>query len=214
MNGGSDFLKQTQKSQISKEHIIKTAIEEFGKYGFASASVNRICKNGGISKGRLYHHFNGKSEIYLDAITYCYEMFSEHMRQFQVDTAITLEENLLACYKLFSKFWALHPEMLNLFVESRTFPPIELREEIMQTRAQFFHQAVKEKLRDIVLFHFPNDERRQQTLVSLCFTAIDYITSSVASPAIRPQENLEGYIDAQNDLFQSAIHVLLYGCLS
>ena len=84
----------------------------------------------------------------------------------------------------------------------------------MQTRAQFFHQAVKEKLRDIVLFHFPNDERRQQMLVSLCFTAIDYITSSVASPAIRPQENLEGYIDAQNDLFQSAIHVLLYGCLN
>lgn len=206
-------MKQKQKSQISKEHIMKTAIEEFGKYGFACASVNRICENGDISKGKLYHHFKGKSEIYLDAITYCYEIFAQHMRQFQVNTQDTLEENLLACYKLFSKFWYLHPEMLNLFVESRTFPPAELREEIMQTRAHFFNQAVKEKLREIVLFHFPKDERRQQTLVNLCFTVIDYITSSIASPAIRPQENLEGYIDAQNDLFQSAIHIFLYGCL-
>lgn len=206
-------MKQTQKSQISKEHIIKTAISEFGKYGFASASVNRICEDGNISKGKLYHHFHGKSEIYLDTITYCYEVFALHMRQFQVDKTVTLEENLLACYKLFRKFWYLHPEMLNLFVESRTFPPAELREEIMQTRAQFFNQAVKEKLREIVLFHFPNNTQQQQTLVGLCFTVIDYITSSIASPAIRPQENLEGYIDAQNDLFQSAIHIFLYGCL-
>lgn len=210
---GSDFLKQIQKSQISKEHIIQTAITEFGKYGFASASVNRICENGGISKGKLYHHFNGKSEIYLDAITYCYEMFALHMRQFHVDTAVSLEKNLLACYQLFSKFWYLHPEMLNLFVESRTFPPSELREEIMDTRSHFFNQAVKEKLREIVLFHFPNNEKQQKILVGLCFTAIDYITSSVASPAIHPQENLEGYIHAQNDLFQNAIHIFLYGCL-
>ena len=145
--------------------------------------------------------------------SYCYEMFAVHMRQFHVDTAVSLEKNLLACYQLFSKFWYLHPEMLNLFVESRTFPPSELREEIMETRSRFFNQAVKEKLREIVLFHFPNNETQQKILVGLCFTAIDYITSSVASPAIHPQENLEGYIHAQNDLFQNAIHIFLYGCL-
>ena len=104
--------------------------------------------------------------------------------------------------------------MLNLFVESRTLPPPELREEVMRVRTQFFNDAVKEKLREIVLFHFPKDEAKQQVLVALFFTAIDYITTSIGTPEIHPQSDLTGYIDAQNELFQTAIHIFLYGCLN
>ncbi|MGN0570829.1 MAG: TetR/AcrR family transcriptional regulator [Candidatus Fimenecus sp.] len=207
-------MKQEQKTQISKEQIVKTAISEFSAYGYAAASINRICQNGGISKGRLYHHFDGKAEIYLKTVDYCYQAFAEHMQQFQIDRTADFEQNLVSLYQLFRRFWEENPEMLNLFIESRTLPPPELREELMQVRAQFFNESVKEKLREIVLFHFPDDEHQQRVLVALFFTAIDYITTSIGTPEISPQTNLTGFIDAQNELFRTAIHIFLYGCLS
>ncbi len=207
-------MKQAQKTQISKEKIITTAIAEFGTYGYAAASINRICQDGGISKGKLYHHFDGKAEIYMKAVAYCYQAFAAHMHGFTIDKSADFEQNLLSLYQLFRRFWEQNPEMLNLFVESRTLPPPELREELMRVRTQFFNDAVKEKLREIVLFHFPKDEAKQQVLVALFFTAIDYITTSIGTPEIHPQADLTGYIDAQNELFQTAIHIFLYGCLN
>lgn len=207
-------MKQEQKTQISKEHVIKTAISEFGTYGYAAASINRICQNGGISKGKLYHHFQGKAEIYYKTIVYCYGAFSAHMQQFHIDETADFESNLLKLYDLFRRFWEQNPELLNLFVESRTFPPQELAEEIMRVRTQFFNEAVKEQLRTIVLFHFPNDERQQRVLVGLFYTAIDYITTNIGTPEVHPQQSLTGYIDAQNELFRTAIHIFLYGCMN
>ncbi|MGN0519532.1 MAG: TetR/AcrR family transcriptional regulator [Candidatus Fimenecus sp.] len=207
-------MKQEQKTQISKEQIIKTAISEFSAYGYSAASINRICQNGGISKGRLYHHYDGKAEIYFKAVAYCYQEFAKHMRQFEIDHEADFEQNLVSLYQLFRRFWEENPEMLNLFIESRTLPPPELREELMQVRAQFFNESVKEKLREIVLFHFPQDEQQQRVLVALFFTAIDYITTSIGTPEISPQTNLTGFIDAQNELFRTAIHIFLYGCLN
>lgn len=136
------------------------------------------------------------------------------MQQFKIDCNADFEKNLLSLYRLFRQFWVEKPEMLNLFVESRTLPPPELRSELMQVRATFFNETVKEKLREIVLFHFPEDAHRQQVLVVLFFTAIDYITTSIGMPEIRPQNNLTGYIDAQNEVVQAAIHIFLYGCLN
>lgn len=206
-------MKQARKTQISKEHIIQSAIPEFSAHGYAAASINRICDNGEISKGKLYHHFNGKSEIYLKTVEYCYQAFQEHMQQYALDRNADLEQNLLSLYKLFCAFWQQNPEMLNLFVESRTLPPNDLREELMQARTQFFNDAVKENLRKIVLFHFPNDIRRQRIVGGLFFTAIDYITTSSGIPTIDPQTDLSGYIESQNELFRTAIHIFLYGCL-
>lgn len=207
-------MKQEKKTQISKEQIIRTAITEFSTYGYAAASINRICQNGGISKGRLYHHYNGKAEIYFKAVAYCYETFAAHMRQFEIDKQTDFENNLCALYKLFREFWEKNPEMLNLFVESRTLPPPELREELMRVRTQFFNKAVKEKLREIVLFHFPNNEQQQRVLVGLFYTAIDYISTNIGTPDIPPQTDFTGFVDAQNELFRTAIHIFLYGCLS
>ncbi|GAA0736271.1 TetR/AcrR family transcriptional regulator [Clostridium oceanicum] len=47
-----------------RDKIINSALEEFGEYGFEKASINSIVKNASISKGFLYHHLNGKEELY------------------------------------------------------------------------------------------------------------------------------------------------------
>ena len=50
-------MKREEKSENSKERIIKAALEEFGQNGYVAASTNNMCKNHDISKGLLFHHY-------------------------------------------------------------------------------------------------------------------------------------------------------------
>ena len=38
-------MKREEKSENSKERIIKAALEEFGQNGYVAASTNNMCKN-------------------------------------------------------------------------------------------------------------------------------------------------------------------------
>lgn len=57
-------MKQTEKTQRTVAKILQAALREFGTYGYAGGTVNRICESG-INKGLLYHNFEGKDDLYL-----------------------------------------------------------------------------------------------------------------------------------------------------
>lgn len=48
-----------------KEKIIECSKEEFSKYNFYDASINRIIKNAGISRGSFYQYFENKEDLYI-----------------------------------------------------------------------------------------------------------------------------------------------------
>lgn len=44
--------------------ILSAALEEFATHGFHNASLNRIIKAAGVSKGSLYYYFDSKEDLY------------------------------------------------------------------------------------------------------------------------------------------------------
>ncbi len=44
--------------------ILNAAFEEFAKFGLDKASLNKILKSAGISKGVFYHYFSDKEELF------------------------------------------------------------------------------------------------------------------------------------------------------
>lgn len=48
-----------------KQELIDAALDEFVEHDFESASLNRIIKNAGISKGTFYYHFRNKEDLFL-----------------------------------------------------------------------------------------------------------------------------------------------------
>lgn len=48
-----------------RKNIEKTAIIEFGKYGFDNASITRIVDKCSIAKGSFYQYFEDKKDLYL-----------------------------------------------------------------------------------------------------------------------------------------------------
>lgn len=51
-------------SKEKQEKIISAATKEFSKYPFKSASINRIIKKCGISRGSFYQYFEDKFDLY------------------------------------------------------------------------------------------------------------------------------------------------------
>lgn len=67
------------KAEISKDKIIKVALEEFVQCGYKGASTNIICKNAKISKGLLYHYYPSKENLYLSVLEYAINDYKKHI---------------------------------------------------------------------------------------------------------------------------------------
>lgn len=77
-----------EKLDKNKQHrIIKAAMEEFAKRGYDDASTNEIVKQAGIGKGRLFHYFNTKEDLFKYLCTYVNNLIRE-----EFITKIDIEE--------------------------------------------------------------------------------------------------------------------------
>ena len=54
-----------EKSFERKNELIEAALTEFSSHTYESASLNKIIKKTGISKGTFYYHFEDKKALYL-----------------------------------------------------------------------------------------------------------------------------------------------------
>lgn len=54
-----------RKPAESREQILRAATQEFVRYGFAGARINRIVKKAGSNPRMIYHYFGSKSQLYV-----------------------------------------------------------------------------------------------------------------------------------------------------
>ena len=69
-------MKKAEKTERTKERILQAAMEEFGRKGYAAATIGAICSEHGIAKGLLYHNFVGKDDLYLACVSRCIVIWS------------------------------------------------------------------------------------------------------------------------------------------
>ena len=69
--------KLTKRQIDSRHQIIQAAAVCFMKYGLEKATVDHMARELGSTKGRVYHHFSSKDEIffavYRQAMQYCFD---------------------------------------------------------------------------------------------------------------------------------------------
>ena len=62
--------KQTVSGQTeavgSRTEILRTAAEVFTEYGYAATSIDLIAERLGSTKGRVYHHFESKPDLFFE----------------------------------------------------------------------------------------------------------------------------------------------------
>jgi AcrR family transcriptional regulator len=61
--------KHEQRSEETRNRILKAAEGCFAQSGYDGTTVSQICEAAGVSKGALYHHFDSKQAIFLELLS-------------------------------------------------------------------------------------------------------------------------------------------------
>jgi len=58
-------------------HILDVAQEEFARYGYEKASLNRIIAEAGLSKGAIYYYFDNKADLFITVVSRMMDRFPQ-----------------------------------------------------------------------------------------------------------------------------------------
>ena len=106
------------KGEKSIEFIIQCAIDEVAENG-NKATLNSICSKHNISKGRMYHFFSSKEDLYFCCCKYSLDKITEKINHFKIDEDATLEKNLHNYYLEIINHWLRHPNEI-IFISTIT----------------------------------------------------------------------------------------------
>lgn len=114
-----------------RQRIIEAAIDEFAKYPYDKASINRIVENSGIAKGSFYQYFEDKKDLYKYILELAGEEKEKYISQLlKVKKELDFFEMIRQMYIAGVKFSKDNPkfaEIANHFIKSTD---ASLKEEI------------------------------------------------------------------------------------
>lgn len=207
-------MNQEEKSRRSREQIILCALQEFSVSGYEYASLNKVCKNHHISKGRIYHHFENKDDLYLACIAFSYDKMIEHsIIQTEQDGA-SLEMQFHSLFSARQQFMVNNPYIPSLLWSSLNTPPAHLIKEILAEQQKFVKHLTN--LLGMIFSPFPwYNENMLPTFVEMFIIAsnrVHGINMRVWSPD-KPKEELSEIAAGSISLFDNLIKIFLYGVL-
>jgi len=56
----------TDAAKASRDQILQAAAELFMEFGYAATSIDAVAERLGATKGRIYHHYRSKADLYFD----------------------------------------------------------------------------------------------------------------------------------------------------
>lgn len=61
-------MVQRAKTEPSRGYLLEAAIESFATHGYHAASIDRIARAAGVTKGAIYYHFKDKEELLFETV--------------------------------------------------------------------------------------------------------------------------------------------------
>lgn len=211
-------MNQREKSINSIYYIIECAIEEFADKG-SDVSLNNICKQNGISKGKLYHHFSSKEELLCACVCYALDNLATDIDEFEMDDSLRIEENLHDYYAARIRYWHENPTHLTILRMAYVLRRREFSDESMIKIAQHkqnWDNAMKNKVLEII--HSENnklkisDEDFAELMILLYENTFQAMESKIVRAVINNEtENVKILSDNLLKFFDNVILTVLYG---
>lgn len=195
-------MKKKEKTELTKEKIMKAAMEEFGSNGYAGASLNSICHTG-ISKGLLYHNFESKDSLYLACVDRCFSLITGYIcsRSIGSDLPAYMDARL--------QFFKNNPDMAKLFFEVIIKPPAHLNQEIKELQKNFdeLNRTIYQKILSSVSLRAGVTAEDAMEY----FTMMQYMFNGYFSSTIYPNMSFSDVMASHEEHLTKYLNFMLYG---
>lgn len=116
-----------KNSDITKNKILDSALQNFGDFGYALTSTNQICLDANVSKGLIFKYFKNKAHLfYAVFVREIDQMLSLIDKEVQLDT-LEVYEKIVAVTLWKIAYAQHHPASTKVLSEAITSPPEVLR---------------------------------------------------------------------------------------
>ena len=211
-------MKRAEKSKKSTTQIIQAAIKLYSKAGGPDISVNQLCRENNISKGKFYHYFSSKDDLLAVCGAYIVDDMRKGVENYIVDTSKPLAENLKSYYAARIDYWLGHTDYFMLaytLLESKDY---EFRKQFKPLRDEF-DECLKENMMEIlkaanVKKNISDSELLEVLKVVYDNMFLNDMYKMVASLLKGDIELAKKLNDDLVKLYTKLINVLLYGILS
>lgn len=132
-----------------RDRITRAAVEEFGRAGYAAASINAIVSRLGIAKGSIFQYFGDKKGLFLFVFGQATDMVKDYLRTVREETAdqdlfTRLEATLVAGLMFLDR----HPQMYRLYIKMLFEDALPFRDEIMGSLRRYSFKYLRGLLSD------------------------------------------------------------------
>ncbi len=161
-------MKQEIKTSNTKKKIIRAAISEFGEKGYENASISRMCRENGISKGLIYYNFESKDGLYIACVKECAHRLQEYLTERNEiskhkDVTRQWQEMIRARQDYFKQ----NPLEESLFFEPLIHPPRHIRQQLSGAQEEY-DAYLQEFFRSIIQKTELRDGLDEQKAVDYC----------------------------------------------
>jgi len=105
-----------ERSEITRNKIIESAIKQFATEGYDHTAVADICKEAGISKGAFFHHFPTKQALFLAVLNDWLKDLDQQLATTLLDSS-NVAEGLVNMAALAGNVFASADGQLGMFLE-------------------------------------------------------------------------------------------------
>jgi AcrR family transcriptional regulator len=97
----------------TRERILRAAIVQFSRQGFAGARIENICAEASVNPRMIYHYFSDKAGLYIAVLERVLNDLRIEELKLEVATSEPLE-GLLTMFEFTFRHFASHPELVRL----------------------------------------------------------------------------------------------------
>lgn len=143
-----------EKSFWRKSELIEAALDEFSAHSYQTASLNKIIKNSGISKGKFYYRFEDKKALYLFLQESAYkeqlEFQDKRMKELAGDYKLDFFEKIILRTQVGAECAVRFPKYVKLTMMFLKEEENEDTKEIIEYVKDFHKKTVEAKVEDMV----------------------------------------------------------------
>jgi AcrR family transcriptional regulator len=177
---------QQDRSRVTQERILASASALLEQRGYAEFTLQKVCKESGLSIGAIYSRFSSKDELLRTIQEKHIEELDTDVMQIVRKLAAqgdSLQSTAPAVVKEFSELYRKHQSLL------RPLMAIAAMDPVMAQEGKKFDTRTKQQFRHLLLRHkngikHPNPERAVDNCFEVVFASVTHVLGLGTAPNV------------------------------